>query len=125
MLRLKAFEWYRAYGQPFYHFLWTTCFTFAILPLSGIVFGNRNLVALLPGFILLFVHGYRTHPGKAICWDAALLGSIVLSWLTLLMPLLPVPRFQFFGFNNYLPVSLLLLLGMYVYRPPTKHPQPR
>jgi hypothetical protein len=119
-LLLIAYEWRRAYGQPFDHFLWTACFTFAILPLSGIVFGNRNFVALLPGFLLFFVHGYRRYPRKAFWLDAALLGSIVASWLSLMMPLLPMPGLQFFGFNNYLPISLLLLLAMYAYRPSTK-----
>lgn len=110
---LILYEWVRAYGKGFRHFLWTTCFTFALLPLSGIVFGNRNFIILLPGFLLFFIEKFRTYPARTVLWNGLLILMLILSWSPLFFTFVDSP---FLSFNNYLPLSFLLVLLMYFTR---------
>jgi len=115
-IALLLFEWVRLYKKNFQHFLWTVCITFALLPLTSIAFGNRNLVVLLPAIVLIVATLHKHFPQKSFWWNLSLIVFLLYSWFALFFPESSPAIPDFFSFNNYLPFAALIAILLYVFR---------
>lgn len=115
-IALLLFEWVRLYKKGFHHFLWTVCISFALLPLTSISFGNRNLVVLLPAIVLIIATLHKQFPRKSFWWDLSLIVFLLYSWFALFIPESSPAIPDFFSFKNYLPFAALIAILLYVFR---------
>jgi len=115
-IALLIFEWIRLYKKGFHHFFWTVCITFALLPLTSIAFGNRNLVVLLPAIVLIVATLHKQFSKKSFWWDLSLIALLLYSWFALLLPETSQAIPDFFSFKNYLPFAALIAVLLYVFR---------
>lgn len=115
-IALLLFEWIRLYKKGFQHFFWTACITFALLPLTGIAFGNRNLVVLLPAIVMIISALHKQFPKKSIWWDLSLIALLLYSWFALFFPESSSAIPDFFSFKNYLPFAALIAVLLYIFR---------
>ena len=111
LMILLGIEWYASRGSDFHHFVWTGCLTLAMTPLIGFRTDLGNLVALLPGLVLIFAtvverwrHGY---------WLDMLLYLIVLllPWGFFLRSVLFQSRFYQDLLSIFFPI--FILAGLY------------
>jgi len=112
---LILWYWYKAYGKEFNHLFWASCITFALLPFTGMVFGNRNLVASLPAIVLILSIWLKQYGDKVKIIQAVLLIWIGVSWLVLLTPAINI-NVPFFTFGNYLPLPFMLAIFLLITR---------
>ncbi|MCD4752074.1 MAG: DUF2029 domain-containing protein [Anaerolineaceae bacterium] len=115
-IALLIFAWVRLHKKGFQPFLWTVCITFALLPLTSIAFGNRNLVVLLPAIVLIVATLHKHFPQKSIWWDLSLIVLLLYSWFALFLPESSQAIPDFFSFKNYLPFAALIAILLYVFR---------
>ena len=106
---LILIEWVRCYGKSYRHFFWTVSITFALLPLTSIAFGNRNLVVLLPAIVMIAALFDATDPKRTLWLNLGLSAFFIYSWVALSLP-------GFFSFKNYLPFAAVVAVLLFVFR---------
>lgn len=108
-------SWHWCYGKQFPYFFWTALFSFSILPLTSLPFGNRNLVVLIPAIILILFIFNKNHPQKG-AFDSTLILLLIFSWLEFLLPVVWRDAGELIQFINYLPFVLMIVVLLLVIR---------
>lgn len=111
-----VFTFVATWKEKFPQLLWATCFTFALLPISGISSAKWNFIAQLPGFILIIDHlNKRWREGK---WRIGLFiaTSMILSWVAKYIELNYTIEGKELIFFDSIPVALLLVIGQFLIR---------
>lgn len=104
-------SWRWAYGKSYPFFLWTALFSFCLLPLTSLPFGNRNLVVLVPAIILILAT-IQLRLQKSWLTNGVLILLFLISWFMFLLPAFWQNAPQWITFVNYLPFVIFLTAGI-------------
>jgi len=117
ILGVMLYEWQRAWGKDYRHFVWTACLTLVASPWSGIQTDPGNFIVLIPALALVLAAIYRRWPQQA----GLLAGGLLLAlWIGLWALFLNMITYEFGQAVQhpvmFFPLPLVLLVGLYAAR---------